>query len=57
MVALGEPGTPLIFWAIAGPYQIPGAATITVARKPISIGLRRSGNSGRNCANKFLIIS
>jgi hypothetical protein len=43
MVALGEPGTPLIFWARAGNHQKPEITTITRDRNPARIGWKRSG--------------
>jgi hypothetical protein len=44
MVALGEPGTPLIFWAIAGAKNIPEPITMRKTSIPADMSLKLLGN-------------
>jgi hypothetical protein len=54
MVALGEPGTPLIFWASTGNHQKPEVTTITRARSPVIIGWKRFGRRRSSRDFRFL---
>jgi hypothetical protein len=56
MVALGEPDTPLIFWARAGNHQNPEVATMTKANAPAIIGWNRDGNRRSSRDFRFLVI-
>ena len=57
IVALGEPSTPLIFWASTGNHQKPEVTTITRDRIPARIDWKRSGRRRSSRDFRFLVIS